>query len=166
MTDCCSNCVNTDEQPLEKDTCHFPPSLSWKDSLVQTKTNHLKYFECMFCKGTAEVAVFPSRRRECSLWRCRASSKHSYKGQLIWVGFIGGRDVKVSQASPEPINLCLNEVAHRSAPTLPASHHSPPSLPHAHSQMCKQTRILSDQHCRFEIYVPFLCVCAYWIIFL
>lgn len=35
--------------------------------------------------------------------------KHSHKGQFIWVGFAGGRDMKAPQPSPKPINLCVNE---------------------------------------------------------
>lgn len=42
--------------------------------------------------------------------------KSSYKGQLIWARYTGGRDMKVSRPSAELINLCLNEATHLSAP--------------------------------------------------
>lgn len=42
--------------------------------------------------------------------------KSSYKGQLIWACYTGGRDMKVSQPSAEPINLFLNEATHLSPP--------------------------------------------------
>ncbi|MED6257820.1 hypothetical protein ATANTOWER_032003 [Ataeniobius toweri] len=80
----------------------------------KTKTNHLvKYFECLFCKGMANfIQCF--HPADVSVLYCAAVLllKRSYKGQLIWVGFRGGRDMKVSQVPPEPINLSLNEVAH------------------------------------------------------
>lgn len=53
--------------------------------------------------------------------------KSSYKGQLIWACYTGGRDMKVSQPSAELINLCLNEATHLSPCALTTAHHSPPS---------------------------------------
>lgn len=53
--------------------------------------------------------------------------KSSYKGQLIWACYTGGRDMKVSQPSAELINLCLNEATHLSLCALTTAHHSPPS---------------------------------------
>lgn len=53
--------------------------------------------------------------------------KSSYKGQLIWACYTGGRDMKVSQPSAELINLCLNEATHLSPCALTTTHHAPPS---------------------------------------
>lgn len=53
--------------------------------------------------------------------------KSSYKGQIVWAHYTGGREMKVSQPSAEPINLCLNEATHLSPCALTTAHRSPPS---------------------------------------
>lgn len=62
--------------------------------------------------------------------------KSSYKGQIMWAHYTGGREMKVSQPSAELINLCLNEATHRSPCALTTARRSPPS-----HHMCTQKTV-------------------------